>query len=362
MKTQTTRMALLAVLMIAMVLMALPAAAQKVLRVNSQDSYILTGKYKDTLIQLSDIENLEIKNLDITNCRVQLAGCRNQKATGYNKVRGGSWDSFPSPVKLSDFDIPIRWAEATNGATTWIGDRQKYRRIFPGGDAPVQIVVDRDMMKNNFSPEPYARARWILRDAAGKTFYPQFWKMDEGKDTLTIHLKPGGKMAAGLGFWSVVNPAARTNIDYSGFDVRDHLYFSMYFANIKIKDSVFGPSTLDYNAGSENTGTAELDNVVGYGNHSPAGNGASFAFLFGADSITVKNCKIDGLNLTSGGWPFGPITSNNNMFMLDWETGWYVGPIKVEGITRVPIIPTAPVVPAAKPAADTDGKRTKKAA
>lgn len=330
--TQQTRI-LAAVLLL---LLPILAFGQSVLKVHGVESYTLTGRYDNALIQLSDIQNLTIKDLELHNTKVQLAGCRNQKANGVY-MRGGLWESFPTPVRLEHFDNAAAWWAATNGSTSWIGDRQRYRRIFPGGSGIFDLVVDKDQLKNGFDIGPYQTARWTLQDSAGKTFYPQVWGMaDNGNGTMTIRLAPRAAMAPGLGFWSVVNPAARSNIEYSNFDVRDHAYMSVYFANVKLRSSTFGPATLDYNFGMENSGTVDVSGVEAYGNHTPQGNGAALAFLFGAESVTVKSCTIDIVSVSSGGWRYGPIKSESPVSFLDMERGWYVGPITVQG-KAVPI-------------------------
>lgn len=309
-------------------MMDLPDSSfSSIVQIHGEDSFTLSGEYHNARILLSDIKNLTIKNFTAYDSDIRIAGCPGHTATNVF-MRGGKWNVYPTAVRRENMGNKSSWTSATN--FTWVGG--SHSASF-GGNGLQTIIIPKAQLKNGSDPTPYATAKWRLRDSTGKTFNATFWTWNDDGVNITVQVSPRGTMASGGGYWSCIDPAGFTkNIKYSGFDVSGQESFSIYFADgVSVKNSTFGPATLDYNLGFEDCANVNLQNVYAHGNQTVQGNGADVAFLYGIRGLKVRDCEIATLAIDSNGWEVSNVDSDNSLSILD--DGWY-GLVIEKGVVK----------------------------
>lgn len=301
-----------------------------VIAIHGEEEEVLTGEYRNARILLSDIKKLTIKDLRLFDCDVRIAGCDGHTATNVY-IRGGAWNVYPTAVARGWMFNPAAWYSATN--FTWIGG--DHRTTFAGGNGLQTIMVPLDQLKNGRDPATYASAKWKFRDSTGKTFNPALWDWVVDGSNAVIRFSPRGSMAAGSGFWSCESPNGfLRGLKYTGIDADGMDYFAVYFADgLTFTKSRMGPSTLDYTLGFEYCVNVNLSYLTVWGNKTKQGNAADVAFLAGVRGLTVKNCDIGTLAITSSGWEVSGVDSDTAVSWLDWGTGW-IGKVIEQGVMR----------------------------
>lgn len=303
---------------------------ESVILLSNKDSETITGEYRNARFYISDVRKLTFKNVKLIDCDVRIA-----KAPGHTAdnvyIRGGAWNVYPSKVERGWMQNNEAWYSATN--FTWIGGDHK--AIF-GGSGLQAITFSKDQLKGGLDATPYAVAKWKLRDSSGKTFNASFWTWTDNGSTITVQVSPRGNMASGPGYWSCLDYTGQTKgIRYSNIDASGMEQMSFYFADgLVVKDSVFGPATLDYNLGFEYCSNITLDNVQSYGNRTIQGNGADVSFLYGVRGLTVKDSEIGTLAITSSGWEVSKVNVQQGISWID--NGW-VGEVIENGVVRTPV-------------------------
>jgi hypothetical protein len=282
---------------------------------------------KNARILLSDIQNLSLKNLELIDCDVRIAGCPDHTATNI-KIRGGSWNVFPTPIPREWMYNWPSWYSATN--FTWIGG--SHAATFKSGGGLQTLTFPIAQLKNGKDALPYALAKWKFRDSAGKVVTPVLWDWKQVGENIVARFQ-APEMASGSGFWSCVDPNGFVKgIKYTGIDADRMEYFAVYFADgISVTNSAFGPATLDYNLGFEHCANVNLKNVESRGNRTKQGNGADVAFLAGIRGLSVKDCEIGTLAVTSSGWEVSDVVSDIKIGWLDKSTGW-IGKVLEQGV------------------------------
>jgi hypothetical protein len=295
----------------------------------------LSGLFENSDIRLSNCI-VTGKGLVLRNTTVAMAGCK-ESFDGVD-MEGGDWRSYPTAIKAGDIGKELAWWSATNGNTTVIGGDHSivWPKLEPGNNHWT-VTVQRDELKDGVTFDKYKSAQWKVRDGAGKVrlVTPKTWTPSADGKTVDVKLSLNGPMKEGPGFWSCTNPAGYTKgSKYNNFNVRNHRYFSVYFADgITVSNSNFGPATLDYNLGFENCMNVSLVNVKAWGNQTFDGNGASIAFLFGVDGLKAIGIETDSFHIRSMGWPVNRVDVDSVITWPDWDKGWFSN-VKEQGVLR----------------------------